>query len=256
MFWPVTVPPARHETQPDGTLILDAPVTLPDVLDVVVVGGGPFGTAAAFRAKELGLSALVIDYDDLLKRIRDYAKDKQILPDFGGGDAMQFPRGGELIRSLEFGPIDKDDMCARWKGLYRRFNVPAQIGVEFTGLERDGAVWRVLAWNHNTRAEQTYRARHVVLGPGRGVPRRLDVTGNVDGLAFNLSDPARYVGQPACIFGGGTSAAEAVIAISSAKHAAKDPSPVFWSYRGAQMPKVSKALAEDFTRLVQSELHP
>ena len=242
----MTAAPARPDTHADGLLVLDTPVTLPDVLDVVIVGGGPFGTAAAFRAKELGLAALVIDYDDLLKRIRDYAKDKQILPDFGGGDAMQFPRGGELIRSLEFGPIDKDEMCARWKGLYRRFGVPAQIGVEFTGLERDGAVWRVIAWNHNTRAEQIYKARHVVLGPGRGVPRRLDVTGNVDGLAFNLSDPVRYVGQPACVFGGGTSAAEAVIAISSAKQAAKDSSPVFWSYRGAQMPKVSKALAEVF----------
>ena len=63
----------------DGSLVLDQPVDLPDVLDVLIVGGGPAGTAAAFRAKELGLSALVIDFDDLLKRIRDYAKDKLIL---------------------------------------------------------------------------------------------------------------------------------------------------------------------------------
>lgn len=227
-------------------LLLDTPVTLPEVLDVLIVGGGPFGTAAAFRAKELGLSALVIDYDDLLKRIRDYAKDKQILPDYGGGDAMQFPRGGDLIRSLQFDPIDKDEMCVRWKALYRQFSVPAQIGVEFTGLERDGDRWRVLAWNHKTRAEQTFAAKHVVLGVGRGVPRRLDVTGNVDGLAFNLADASRFVGQPACVIGGGTSAAEAVIAISSAKHGTGDRSPVFWSYRGAEMPKVSKALAEVF----------
>ena len=100
--------------------MLDPPVTLPDVLDVLIVGGGPFGTAAAFRAKELGLTALVIDYDDLMKRIRDYAKDKPILPDFGGGDRMQFPKGGELIASLQFAPIDKDEMCVRWKALYRQ----------------------------------------------------------------------------------------------------------------------------------------
>src|SRR5436190_18531496 len=98
-------------------LLLDAAVALPPVLDVLIVGGGPLGTAAAFRAKELKLAALVIDYDDLMKRIRDYAKDKQILPDFGGGDRMQFPKGGELIAALEFAPIDKDEMCRRWKGL-------------------------------------------------------------------------------------------------------------------------------------------
>src|SRR5262249_46298723 len=46
--------------------------------------------------------------------------------------------------------------------------------------------------------------------------------------------------------GGGTSAAEAVIAISNAKAAAEDPTPVYWSYRGDKLPRVSKALAEVF----------
>src|SRR5688572_33042644 len=110
-----TPSPTQRETLPDGTLILKSPVDPPDVWDVLIVGGGPFGTATAFRAKELGLSALVIDYDDLMKRIRDYAKDKQILPDYGGGDRMQFPKAGPLIGKLHFAPIDKDRMCQEWK---------------------------------------------------------------------------------------------------------------------------------------------
>ena len=235
-----------RETQPDGTLILDTAVTLPAVLDVLVVGGGPFGTAVAFRAKELGLSALVIDYDDLMKRIRDYAKDKQILPDYGGGDRMRFPKGGALISKLHFPPIDKDAMCREWKALYRRHSVPAQIGVELTALERDGDQWRAVAWNHLLKSEQALRARHVVLALGRGVPRRLDIPGDVAGLAFGLTDAQTYVGQPACVIGGGTSAAEAVIAISNAKAAGGNPSAVYWSYRGDKMPKVSKALADVF----------
>jgi thioredoxin reductase/ferredoxin len=230
----------------DGTIQLDSPVTLPDVLDLLIVGGGPFGTAAAFRAKELGLSALVIDYDDLMKRIRDYAKDKLILPDFGGGDLMQFPDGGHMTRALHFGPLDKDEMCRQWKGFYRTFNVPAQIGVEMTGLERDGTAWAVKCWNHRLLKEQTIRTRHVVLAFGRGVPRRLDVPGGVEGLAFALNDATKYVGQPVCVIGGGTSAAEAVIAVSNAKTAISDTTAVYWSYRAAQMPKVSKALAEVF----------
>ena len=59
----------------DGSLILKEPVTLPEILDVLIVGGGPGGTAAAFHAKEIGLSILVIDFDDIMKRIRDYPKD-------------------------------------------------------------------------------------------------------------------------------------------------------------------------------------
>ncbi len=67
---------------PDGCFVLKEPVSPPEILDMLVVGGGPAGTAAAFRANELGLTALVIDYDDLMKRIRDYAKGKPILPSF------------------------------------------------------------------------------------------------------------------------------------------------------------------------------
>ncbi|MGQ0735152.1 MAG: FAD-dependent oxidoreductase [Acidobacteriota bacterium] len=234
------------DLRPDGSIVLDPPVELPEILDAVIVGGGPFGTALAFRLKELGRNALVIDYDDLMKRIRDYAKDKQILPDYGGGDRMQFPKGGELLTRLQFAPIDKDEMCVQWKALYREFRVPAQVGVEMTGLEREGDIWRVVAWNHNLKAEQKLHARHVVLAFGRGVPRRLDIPGRVEGLAFGLSDASRYVGEPVLVIGGGTSAAEAVIAISGAKCAAGDNSDVYWSYRGEKMPKVSRALADPF----------
>ncbi len=239
--------PEAQEYHPDGMYVVKNPVSLPEVLDLLIVGGGPAGTACAFRAKELGLSALVIDYDDLMKRIRDYAKDKLILPDFGGGDKMKFPKGDALVSLLAFSPIDKDDMCVQWKGYYREHSVPAQIGIELTGIERrtDG-VWMVKTWNHNTKAEQPYLAKHVVIGIGRGVPRRFDIPGNTDGIAYRLSDAALYVGQPAIVVGGGTSAAEAVIEISKAKVTAKDNSAVYWSYRGDKLPKVSKALADVF----------
>ncbi len=167
------------ETRPDGSIVLDPPVALPEVLDALIVGGGPFGTAAAFRLKELGRNALVVDYDDLMKRIRDYPKDKQILPDYGGGDHMQFPKGGELLARLQFAPIDKDDMCVTWKALYREHRVPAQVGVEMTGLEREGNLWKVITWNHNLKSEQTFLTHHVVLAFGRGVPRRFDIPGKV-----------------------------------------------------------------------------
>ena len=236
-----------NEILEDGTFRLDQPVELPDVLDVLIVGGGPAGTAAAFHAQELGLSALVIDYDDLMKRIRDYAKDKQILPDFGGGDRMQFPLGGDLIAALHFDPIEKDDMCAAWKSMYRRFNIAAKIGLELTRLEpREGLTWQAFAWNHHTQSEESFAAKHVVLALGRGVPRRFDIAGNTDGIAFRLTDPALYVGDPAIVIGGGTSAAEAVIAISNQKVKASDATAIYWGYRGDKMPKVSKALASVF----------
>ncbi len=216
-------------------------------LDMLIVGGGPGGSAAAFRARELGMRALIIELDDLMKRIRDYCKDKLILPGFGGGDRMKFPKCGPLVSDLRFAPIDKDDMCAQWKALHRRHGVASKVGVELTGLERrEDGVYRVLCWNHAARQDAVYLARHVVLAIGHGVPRRFDIPGNTDGVAFRLDDPARYVGMPTCVIGGGTSAAEAVIAISNAKVRAHDPTSVYWSYRGDRLPRVSKALADVF----------
>jgi thioredoxin reductase/pSer/pThr/pTyr-binding forkhead associated (FHA) protein/ferredoxin len=215
-------------------------------IDVLVVGGGPAGTAAAFRARELGLEPLVIDYDDLMKRIRDYSKDKLILPSFGGGDALCFPKGDDLISGLHFTPIDKDEMCACWKGLYEEHGVPTRIGVELTGLEAVDGGWRAVVWNHTSQCEEAVETRAVVVAVGRGVPRHFDIPGNTEGIAFRLSDPSGYVGEPACVVGGGTSAAEAVIAISNAKAAAGDATAVYWSYRGDRMPRISKALAEVF----------
>jgi ferredoxin/thioredoxin reductase len=231
----------------DGTVVLAEPVALPDVLDMLVVGGGPAGTAAGFRARELGIAALVIDYDDLMARIRDYAKDKLIYPSYGGGDGMRFPLGDELVAKLHFPPLDKDDLFRTWRQFYADCSVPARVGIELVGLEQaDDGIWMARCWNHNVKQEELIRARHVVIGVGRGVPRRLDIPGNVEGLAFRMAEAGMYLGRPVCVMGGGTSAAEAVIEISNAKAAAGDETPVCWSYRGDKMPKVSKALADVF----------
>ena len=217
-----------------------------EVLDALVVGGGPAGTAAAFRLKELGLRALLIDFDDILKRIRDYPKDKLILPDFGGGDKMAFPKGGECVSALPFAPIDKDEICARWKALYTTHDIPVRTGIEISSVERVGDIWNVRTWDLKNNTSLVFRARHVVLAIGRGVPRRLDIAGNMDGIMYRMDDPARYTQGPVLVVGGGTSAAEAVLAISLTKIAAEEKSAVYWAFRGTKMPAVSKALADRF----------
>src|SRR5437660_10438583 len=104
-----------------GTLKVHGAAPLPDVLDVIVAGGGPAGTAAAVRAKEFGLSCLVTDYDDLMKRIRDYPQEKLIKPNYGGGDKLQFPVGGPMLNSLQFDDLDKDAMVVQWKAKYKEY---------------------------------------------------------------------------------------------------------------------------------------
>jgi thioredoxin reductase/ferredoxin/pSer/pThr/pTyr-binding forkhead associated (FHA) protein len=231
---------------PDGTMVLKNPVELPETLDVLIVGAGPAGTGAAFRARELGLSALVVEMDDVLAKIRDFPKEKDILPNYGKADTMGFPDTGDLLRSLHFEPVDPETLHSRWKALYAEHSVPVKVGVELTALEEADGCWTVQLRNRNLRADETVRARTVVLALGRGVPRRFDIPGNLDDIAYRLSDPNDYVGDPVLVVGGGTSAAEAVIAISNAKAKAEDRAGVYWAYRGDSMPRVNSALSDAF----------
>ena len=168
----------------------------------------PSATTCAPCHAELGLTVLVIELDDVLKRIRDYDRAKPIKPDFGAAKQMGFPKGGALIEKLYFfTDITGSDLCHAWKALYRRHDVPVQTGIELVGLEPgDAGVWRANVLNHRTGANGVICARHVVLALGAGTPRRLDVPGNVRAIADRLAGTDRYVGEPACVIGGGVSA--------------------------------------------------
>ena len=225
-------------------------VQLPDVLDVLIAGGGPAGIAAGLRAKELGLRALVVDYDDLLKRISDFGTGKTIFPSYGkGGDQRTFPEGGDLVSKLPFEPIVVEELVPRWKSLYREASIAAQIGVELVGLEeRQNGHLALKCYNHRIQDNVTYRARYLVLALGAGEPRRFDISGDTRRIPTSLKkeDAGNYVGKPACVIGGGLSAAEAVIALSNAKAAAGDETLVYWSYRGGGLPKVKKSISDIF----------
>jgi thioredoxin reductase/pSer/pThr/pTyr-binding forkhead associated (FHA) protein/ferredoxin len=233
-----------------GTLVVEQRATAPDVLDVLIAGGGPGGTAAALRALELKLSVLVIDADELLKQIRDFEPQKPVVPDYGvRSDSKPFPPGGPMLTSLHFPETKAHDLVTQWRQKYRQYNVPARIGLEFTGLERgsDG-IWTVKTWSHRARQEITYRARNVIIAVGGGVPRRFDIPGDLNGIRFRLDKANNFVAGPALVIGGGISAAEAVIAISNAKAQAGEPTAVYWAYRGEKLPRVaeSKALGPAF----------
>ena len=245
-----------EEITTSGSLVTKQKIELPDVLDVLIVGGGPAGTGAAFRAKELDLSALLIDRDAILSILRDWIhptnspeKDKKVDSSYGpGGKRIPFPTGDALVDQLVFGDqIPASEVYNKWIEVFYEHNVPAKSGLDLVGMERrDDGVIIAKCMNERTREEEQYPTRSIVLAMGRGVPHRLDIPGNPAGINYKLRDAETFCGGPACVIGGGTSAAEAVIAISNAKIAAGDESDVIWSYRRRNLPKVNTTLAETF----------
>ena len=110
-----------------------------------------------------------------------------------------------------------------------------------TGLERDGEIWRSCAWNHNLQSRADLSGAATSSSRSAAACRAASTFRATSPDSHSRSrSPRSTSGNRRCVIGGGTSAAEAVIAISSAKAAASDPSDVYWSYRGDKMPKVSQ----------------
>ena len=110
-------------------------------LDILVVGGGPTGTAAAWRAHELGLSVLVIDRDGMLSIVKQWAdnqpKAKKVDADYGDLSDLIFPKGGALVSQLPYeDQSSADDLYERWMKVYDDNQVPYRNGSELGGCER------------------------------------------------------------------------------------------------------------------------
>jgi thioredoxin reductase len=222
-------------------------------LDVLIVGGGPCGTAAAFRAHELGLSLLVIDRDCVLSIVKEWSEHvppKIVDADYGDCTDLQFPKGGPLVSQFPYeDQTESTKLYQQWLKVYDDNKVPYRNGVELGGCERlKNGVIAAETMELQTQAKTKVYARNVVLALGSGSPTKVRLMGDGLGIRYKLGDSNDFVGAPACVVGGGMSAAEAVVTIALSKAAAKDNSDVFWCYRGRGMPKVAqgKALAAKF----------
>lgn len=223
-------------------------------LDLLVVGGGPCGTAAAWRAHELGLSVLVIDRDCVLSIVKEWGehqpKPKNVDADYGDRTDLVFPTGGKLIAQFPYeDQTPADQLYEKWIKVYDDNQVPYRNGVELGGCERlkDGTLCAEVM-ELQTQGKSKLYCKNLVLALGSGSPAKVRLMGDGLGIRYKLGNAADFVGGPACVVGGGMSAAEAVVAIALSKAAAKDNSDIFWCYRGRGMPKVAqgKALAAKF----------
>ncbi len=184
-------------------------------LDLVIVGAGPSGFAAAITATSLGLKFATIEQESL------------------GGCVFQYPRGKvvmtqpaelPIVGQIRLKSTSKEDLLEFWQQIERK------VGLEIRYHERVVAIDRTEQQAFIVRtAKGAYQAANVLLAIGRrGTPRKLGVPGEERSkVVYRLVDPEQYVGRSVLVVGGGDSALEA--AASCAEAGARD---VVLSYRG------------------------
>jgi thioredoxin reductase (NADPH) len=175
------------------------------VLDVVIVGAGPAGIAAAASAQERRLSYVALEQAaDLGGTIFHYPRKKLVLV-----QAVDIPLWGRL-KEAEY---EKEDLLRILEDLRTRAQLRIRFDEKVTAIRREGGTFSL------ETPRGIYRSRFVILALGRrGTPRKLGVPGeDQPKVMYQLQEAGSYRGNKILIVGGGDSAVEAAIALSRSR---------------------------------------
>ena len=187
--------------------------------DVVVVGAGPAGLAAALRLREAGRSFRVLEQGSVGGTVANYPRQKIVMT-----ESFNFPFYGKVTKKM----ISKEELLSTWQRAMQKGNVAVEEGVKVTGIEGNDGAFRV----------QTNRGPveggKVILATGlRGTPRKIGCRGeDLPKVTYRMMDPEQYQGCDVLVVGGGDSALEAAMQLAEDSDAR-----VFISYRGENFAK-------------------
>ena len=210
----------------------DAERSDPECVDVVIVGAGPAGIAAALACRARALRHVLLDQEGLGGSVNHYPRRKLVM-----SSPVELP----LVGRMHFRAVGKEELLRFWTDVVRRARLELRAPERVTGICRlDGTGPFEIVTDRGR-----VRARRVVLAIGRrGNPRKLGVPGEESGkVAYRLIEPERWAGLRVLVVGGGNSAVEAAVALDEAGAATT------LSYRGAQFNRVAPANQEKLESL-------
>ena len=191
--------------------------------DVLIIGGGPAGVAAAYLCHKNGLSYLLIEQGKSIFQgiANTYPEGKNVYPSKPKENPAPF-----LVDELR--PPDKPVTVEKYIQYVQHFvqheNLAVQTEVQFENIVEERDILAVQT------SSETLRARKVILAFGSSIPKELSVYGDAKMVAKTLDDPNKYVGQRTLVIGGGNTAADVIISILKAKRQVDDNHPVYWAH--------------------------
>ncbi len=191
--------------------------------DVIIIGGGPGGIAAAVKAQEAGKSYTVLEKGPrpLQGIIDSYPKGKKVYPTIPRYLEGPFPIDG-LTPPPEKIPVEAYVQQVENYVQSRQLNI--QYGEEYQDLTEDRSGY------HIRTATGSYGARHVIFAFGSNIPNDLGIYGEAKTVRRNLENPQDYIGITTLVIGGGNAAADVVSALSKVKREGNDATPVYWGH--------------------------
>ena len=170
-------------------------------LDVVIVGAGPAGFAAALGAREKGLNAVTLEQESLGGTVANFPRGKLV---------MTAPATLPMVGLIKFGETTKEELLGFWQKVEQDTGVQINYQERLDKVDREGRYFKVVT----SKGEYLTRAILLTIGRG-GTPRKLGVPGEeLPKVTYRLIDPEQFKNHSVLIVGGGDSALEAAITIA------------------------------------------
>ncbi|PZR76316.1 MAG: iron-sulfur cluster-binding protein [Chthoniobacterales bacterium] len=202
------------------------------VLDLAIIGAGVAGISAAIEAKKAGLNFAVYEATEIFSTVVNFPKAKPI---------YTYPTEMRLEGGLQFKANIKEALLEEMEAQRKAAGIevtPARV----ESIERKGSELS-LQMSDKTAAV----ARRVIIAIGRsGNFRKLGCPGEqLDKVYNRLFDPHEFAGQDALVVGGGDSALETAIALTTCG------ARVTLSYRRKELSRAKPANIEKIEMLVR-----
>jgi thioredoxin reductase (NADPH) len=176
------------------------------MIDLLIVGGGPCGLAAAISAQRAGLRPLVLEGASVVSTIAHYPTYVRFF-----STAEKLSLGGLPFVVATEKPTRRDGL-AYYRAVVTHFDIPIRLYERVTKIERAGDAF-VVTSNSRADGEQRTEARAVVVATGYfGSPNYLRVPGeDLPQVTHVYREGHEAFDQDVVVVGGGNSAAEAAL---------------------------------------------
>jgi thioredoxin reductase len=177
------------------------------MVDVLVVGAGPVGLAAALWAKRLGLSHLVLEKGTVAHTIYRFPRDMVFF-----SEAKNIEIGGHPLVAHGPKPTRKEALLYYQK-VAEREGLQVKTYTEALAVEGREGAFRVRARDLLKEEEEAHAARYVVVATGYfDRPNRLGVPGEeLPHVRHRYEEAALFFGKKVAVVGGSNSAVEAAL---------------------------------------------
>ncbi len=170
--------------------------------DLVIVGAGPAGIAAALMAKKHQLRFLLLEQDTLGGTVFTFPRSKIVMT-----SAMELP----LYGKVKLSETSKSELLTLWKDVLKKHDIRVKENAKVEAVVAENEHFRV-----ETMGGEKFSAKTVLLAIGRrGTPRKLGVPGEtLEKVAYRLLEPEAITGKDIMIIGGGDSAIESAVMLA------------------------------------------